>query len=202
MTPELRAAFNDRLAAAADNKGKAIFNRGTDIAGKNFFKDLNTFDRRRAVADLMGGKAIGGKKGQIFDYDKIMRSTTEPELLDAPTHAIGPRLFKLSGQRSFQPDLHPAFPHILHGEDTGQMYHPVPREVMLPDFHETIRKTKGRDVGFMDLTRNTPTQQLTEKFLTQLQKQGYKKGGVVKEAKVADNLDTMRLALTRNKKAK
>jgi hypothetical protein len=31
---------------------------------------------------------------------------------------------------------------------------------------------------------------------------GYKKGGVVNKAKVADNLDTMRLALTRNKKAK
>jgi hypothetical protein len=33
-------------------------------------------------------------------------------------------------------------------------------------------------------------------------KGGYKKGGGVKKAKVTDNLDTMRLALTRNKKAK
>ena len=179
MTPDLRALFNAKLEEAADNKGKPIFDKGTDIAGKNFFKNLNTFDRRRAAADLMGGNTIGGKKGQIFDYEKTMRETTEPELLDAPTHAIGPRLFGLTGQRSLQPNLHPAFPHILHGEDTGQMYHPVPREIMLPDFHKQIQESKGRKVGFMDLTRNTPSQHLNEAFLTHLQKHGYAEGGQV-----------------------
>jgi hypothetical protein len=179
MTPELRALFNAKLEAAADNEGKPIFDKGADIAGKNFFKNLNTFDRRRAAADLMGGNTIGGKKGQIFDYEKTMRETTEPELLDAPTHAIGPRLFGLTGQRSLQPNLHPAFPHILHGEDTGQMYHPVPREIMLPDFHKQIQESKGRKVGFMDLTRNTPSQHLNEAFLTHLQKHGYAEGGQV-----------------------
>ena len=199
MSPELRAAINARLAAAKTKEGAPIFGNA-DIAGKNFFKSLNTFDKRRVMADLMGGQTVGGKKGQIFDYDKIVRETTEPELLGAPTHAIGPRLFKATGERSFRPDLHPAFPHILHGEDLGVMYHPVPREVMLPDFHNQIRQTKGRGVGFMDLTRNTPAQFLSEKFLTGLQKQGYKKGGGVK---LHTDQDTMALELSRkSKKAK
>jgi len=149
------------------------------------------------MANLMGGLGVGGKKGQIINYDKTVKETTEPELLGAPTHAIGPRLFQLSGVRSYQPELHPAFPHVLHGEDLGEMFHPVPKELMLPEFHEHIKKTKGRKLGFMDLTRNTPSQHLNEKFLTRLQKEGYKKGG-----KVTDNLDTMRLALTRNSKKK
>jgi len=199
MTPELRDRINAQLAMAADSEGKPIFSNA-DIASKNFFKNLNTFDQRRVMADLMGGKAVGGKKGQILNYDKTVADTTEPELLGAPTHAIGPRLFQLSGQRSVQPDLNPAFPHMLHGEDLGQMFHPVPRQIMLPEFHGKIKQAKGRDVGFMDLTRNTPSQHLSEEFLTHLQRHGYKKGGKVN---LSTNMDTINLELSRRtKKAK
>jgi len=197
MTPELRDAINAKLAMFTDNEGNRYFEGNDNIANKNFFKNLKTFDQRREMANLMGGLGVGGKKGQIIDYDKTVADTTEPELLGAPTHAIGPRLFQLSGLRSYQPEIHPAFPHILHGEDLGEMFHPVPKELMLPEFHEHIKNTKGRKVGFMDLTRNTPSQHITEKFLTSLQKAGHKKGG-----KVKDNLDTMRLALTKNSKKK
>jgi len=197
MTPELRDAINAKLAMATDNEGNRYFEGNDNIANKNFFKNLKTFDQRREMANLMGGLGVGGKKGQIIDYDKTVADTTEPELLGAPTHAIGPRLFQLSGLRSYQPEIHAAFPHILHGEDLGEMFHPVPKELMLPEFHEHIKNTKGRKVGFMDLTRNTPSQHITEKFLTSLQKAGHKKGG-----KVTDNLDTMRLALTKNSKKK
>jgi len=192
MTPELRNNINEQLGIAVDKEGKPVFGN-PDISSKNFFKNLNTFDQRRVMADLMGGKAVGGKKGQIINYDKTVSDTTEPELLGAPTHAIGPRLFQLSGQRSVQPDLNPAFPHMLHGEDLGQMYHPVPREIMLPEFHKKIKETKGRNVGVMDLTRNTPSQHLTEDFLTHLQKHGYKKGGNV-------SMDEMQATLTLKKK--
>jgi hypothetical protein len=199
LTPELRDRINAQLAMAVDSEGKPLFSNA-DIASKNFFKNLNTFDQRRVMADLMGGNKVGGKKGQIFDYGKTVESTTEPELLGAPTHAIGPRLFQLSGKRSVQPELNPAFPHMLHGEDLGQMFHPVPRQIMLPEFHGKIRQAKGRDVGFMDLTRNTPSQHLTEEFLTHLQKHGYKKGGKVN---VSTNMDTINLELSRRtKKAK
>jgi len=199
LTPELRDRINAQLAMAVDSEGKPLF-ANADIASKNFFKNLNTFDQRRVMADLMGGNKVGGKKGQIFNYDKTVADTTEPELLGAPTHAIGPRLFQLSGNRSVQPELNPAFPHMLHGEDLGQMFHPVPRQIMLPEFHGKIKQAKGRDVGFMDLTRNTPSQHLTEEFLTHLQKHGHKKGGKVK---LSTNMDTINLELSRRtKKAK
>jgi hypothetical protein len=198
MTPELRDSINARLAAALGEDKQPLFDN-PNIAGKNFFKNLSTFDQRRVMANLMGGAGVGGKKGQLFDYDKIVHETTDPELRGAPTHAIGPRLFSLTGERSHQPDLHPAFPHILHGEDLGQVYHPVPSDVMLPDFHEHIQKTKGRKPGVMDLTRNTPSQFISEKFLTGLQKQGHKKGGGVK---LHTDQDTMALELSRKKKVK
>jgi hypothetical protein len=188
--------INAKLSAAVTGQGEPVFGKNPNIAGKNFLQGLNTFDQRRAMANLMGGEGVGGKKGQLFDYDKIVRDTTDPELVGAPTHAVGPRLFSLTGERSHQPELHPAFPHILHGEDMGQVFHPVPREVMLPDFHEQIRSGKGRGVGVMDLTRNTPSQFLSEKFLKSLQTQGHKKGG---DVKLAPNQDTMRLALTKKK---
>ena len=198
MTPELRDAINERLAAALGEDQKPIF-ANPNISSKNFFKNLDTFDQRRVMADLMGGQGVGGKKGQLFDYEKIVHDTTDPELRGAPTHSIGPRLFNLNGERSHQPNLHPAFPHILHGEDLGQVYHPVPSDVMLPEFHAHIQKTKGRKPGVMDLTRNTPSQFLSEEFLTGLQKQGHKKGGGVK---LHADQDTMALELSRKQKVK
>jgi putative transposase len=72
-----------------------------------------------SLVHVSSGIGVGGKKGQIFNYDKILEQTTEPELIGAPTHAIGPRLFTVSGERSVRPDLHPAFPHMVHGEDLG-----------------------------------------------------------------------------------
>ena len=195
LKPETRSAINQKLVSAVNTDGKPIFGNKTDISTQNFFDSLNTFDKRRVMADLMAGVAVGGKKGQIFNYDKILQDTAEPELVGAPTHAIGPRLFTVTGERSERPDLHPAFPHIIHGEDLGQMYHPVPNEVMLPEFHEKIQNTKGRKVGYMDLTRNTPSQFLSEEFLSGLQKKGYKKGGKV-------SMDAMQLALINRKKGK
>jgi hypothetical protein len=195
LKPETRSAINQKLVSAVNTDGKPIFGNKTDISTPNFFDSLNTFDKRRVMADLMAGVAVGGKKGQIFNYDKILQDTTEPELVGAPTHAIGPRLFTVTGERSERSDLHPAFPHIIHGEDLGQMYHPVPNEVMLPEFHEKIQNTKGRKVGYMDLTRNTPSQFLSEEFLSGLQKKGYKKGGKV-------SMDAMQLALINRKKGK
>jgi hypothetical protein len=195
LKPETRSAINQKLVSAVNTDGKPIFGTKTDISTQNFFDSLNTFDKRRVMADLMAGVAVGGKKGQIFNYDKILQDTAEPELVGAPTHAIGPRLFTVTGERSERPDLHPAFPHIIHGEDLGQMYHPVPNEVMLPEFHEKIQNTKGRKAGYMDLTRNTPSQFLSEEFLSGLQKKGYKKGGKV-------SMDAMQLALINRKKGK
>jgi hypothetical protein len=183
LTPELRDLINMRLAAAIDNKGNPVFPANVDIMDKKFRDIADTFSRRSVAGHLMGGVQVGGKKGQIIDYDKIIRSTTDPVLLDQPTGALGNRLFTLSGGIVQRPDLHPAFPTILQGEDLGVMFTPVERDIVMKDFVEKTMREKGRKPGYMDYTKGyPPTQLITEDILTELQKLGKKKGGLVKKA--------------------
>lgn len=181
LDSDLRDRINMRLANTVDKEGNPIFPPDVDILGKNF-KDLaNTFDRRAVTANLIGGMGVGGKKGQIIDYDKIIRETTDPLLIDSPTGALGNRLFTLSGGIIERPDLHPAFPTILQGEDLGVSFDPVARELIMKDFMERTMREKGRTPGYMDYTRGYPPSQLiTEDLLTGLQKMGKKAGGEVK----------------------
>jgi hypothetical protein len=183
LTPELRDLINMRLASAVDNKGNPVFPANVDIMDKKFRDIADTFSRRSVAGHLMGGVQVGGKKGQIIDYDKIIRNTTDPALLDQPTGALGNRLFTLSGGIVQRPDLHPAFPTILQGEDLGVMFTPVERDIVMKDFVEKTMREKGRKPGYMDYTRgNPPTQLITEDILTELQKLGKKKGGAVHKA--------------------
>ena len=182
LDPELREAINLRIANTVDPKtGEPIFDisKPIDILSPKFQKQLNTFDKRAAVADILGGKGVGGKKGSIIDYDKIIRETTDPDLLDAPTGSLGSRLFTLSGEKLERPDLHPAFPHVLTGEDLGVHFKAAPREILLGDFLKNFRETKRREPGYMDMTRGlAPSNLITEEMLTNLQKAGFKKGGL------------------------
>ncbi len=180
LSPELLARINSRLSASADKEGTPFFGEGADIMGKGTTGSADTFAKRRIIADIIGGHGVGGKKGQIGNYDEIMRKATDPMLRDVPTHAIGNRLFSLTGETSNRPDLHPAFPQMLHGEDFGQTYHPVPKEMMLRDYMNQFQEEKGRKPGYMDLTLGySPTQHLSEDFLSHLQKNGYADGGSV-----------------------
>ena len=183
LDSDLRDRINMRLANTVDKEGNLIFPPDVDILGKNF-KDLaNTFDRRAVTANLIGGMGVGGKKGQIIDYDKIIRETTDPLLIDSPTGALGNRLFTLSGGIIERPDLHPAFPTILQGEDLGVSFSPVARDLIMKDFTEKTMREKGRAPGYMDYTRGYPPSQLiTEDILTEMQKLGLKKGGAVRMA--------------------
>ena len=195
LTPELRDKINARLSAIADKEGKPFFGVGADIRDPALIKAADTFAKRKIIADLIGGHGVGGKKGQIGNYDKLLRSTTEPDLLSVPTHSIGPRLFGLSGETSNRPDLHPAFPQLLHGEDFGQAYHPVPKELMLRDYMAQFQAEKNRKPGYFDLTLGyPPMQHLSEEFLTHLQKQGHAEGG-----SIGPTLDEMRAALVMHK---
>ena len=180
LHPELHAKINERLSSLADKEGNLFFDKGADIMSRKTTGSADTFAKRRMIADLIGGHGVGGKKGQIGDYDKIMRNATDPALRDAPTHSIGNRLFGLSGETSNRPDLHPAFPQLLHGEDYGQTYSPVPKDVMLRDYMKKFQEEKNRKPGYMDLTLGySPSQHLSEDFLTHLQKEGYADGGSV-----------------------
>jgi hypothetical protein len=83
----------------------------------------------------------------------------------------------------------------LHGEDFGQTYHPVPKELMLRDYMARFQAEKNRKPGYMDLTMGySPTQHLSEEFLTHLQKQGHAEGG-----SIGPSLDEMRAHLILHK---
>lgn len=180
LSPELHSRINARLSAMTDKEGTPFFGEGSDIMGRGFTGNADTFAKRRMIADLIAGHGVDGKKGQIGKYDEIMRKSMDPALNGIETHAIGNRLFNLSGETSHRPDLHPAFPQMLHGEDYGQEYHPVPKEIMLRDYMNKFQEEKGRNPGYMDLTRGYgPSQHLSEDFLSHLQKQGYADGGEV-----------------------
>jgi hypothetical protein len=183
LDPELKEKINYRLANAVDKDGRPIFPPDVDILDKNFRNLATTFDQRAVTSSLIGGLGVGGKKGQIIDYDKIIRNTTDPALLDAPSGALGNRLFTLSGGIIDRPDLHPAFPTILQGEDLGVSFEPVIRDLVMKDFIEKTMREKGRPPGYMDYTRGHPPSQLiTEDILTEMQKLGKKKGGAVNKA--------------------
>jgi hypothetical protein len=183
LDPELRDKINIKLASAVDKEGNPVFPPDVDIMDKKFKDIANTFDRRSIAGHLMGGVQVGGKKGQIIDYDKIIRETTDPALIDVPSGALGNRLFTLSGGIIDRPDLHPAFPTILQGEDLGVNFSPVARDILMRDFIEKTMREKGRTPGYMDYTRGHPPSQLiTEDLLTEMQKLGLKKGGQVHKA--------------------
>ena len=181
LDSNLRKQINDRLASAVDKDGNAIFPPNIDILSKNFKKQASTFDQRAVVGNVLGGVGIGGKKGQIIDYEKIIRDTTDPFLLDTPSGDLGYRIWTPSGEIIERPDLHPAFPTIATGEDLGVEFAPADKNVLLAPFLEKFRAEKGRDPGYMDMTRGRPARvQITEPLLKNLQESGNKAGGAVK----------------------
>jgi hypothetical protein len=179
LNEELRAKFNAAL--------EPHFGEGADILDPKLRKEIDTFEKRAIVADLLMGEKLGGtlRGGSIIPGGKIMMETTEPMLRGVETFSIGPRLFTLDKGVVTRPDLHPAFPEILQGEDLRQLFTPVPNEIALPTFNEEFRKRTGRKKpGYYDLTMTPPgepypTQDITDKYLTHLQREGYADGGVV-----------------------
>lgn len=181
LDPELLDIMNLRLINTVDKEGKPLFSQNFNIASRKSNNEMNTFDKRAAVADVIAGIGVGGKKSQIIDYDKLIARTTDPDLIGVPTGSLGSRMFTLSGEMLERPDLHPAFPTILTGEDLGVQFAPAPREIVLNDFIKNFTEAKGREPGNMDYTRGyAPSNMITEEMLTNLQKAGYAEGGEVK----------------------
>lgn len=200
MTPELEAKYN----AALQTSQTLVTDPKTKIKSmKNVFspedvihdaKSLGTtFDRRRALADIMGGNRVGGKKGMIPEYDNIVRGTTDPALHDANVHDVGPRLWTMDGQTSYQPALNKSFPHVLHGEDLNQTMGMIPRDLALRDFAAKVKEKTGKPIGHMNMIRgHAPMQHLSEDFLNHLRVNGYADGGAVSQ-------DDMQAALAMQK---
>ena len=182
LPAELQARINARIAQAPATKG--MFPEHFDIGNPEHLSQYgDTFHRRGALSTVMSGEGVGGTKGRIIDYPGIMQEMTDPMTVGAPTHSIGTRLFSLSGDVEHRPDLHSAFPYILKGEDQGVAFAPVPKELGIQDFINQFKEFKGRDPGYYDLVRTTPSQQITDKYLKSLEEAGHKKGGKIKKKK-------------------
>jgi len=180
LDPELQQKINERLASAVDKDGNPVFPPDVDILSKDFKKIANTFDRRSIAGNLIGGVGVGGRKGQIIDYDKIIRDTTDPFLLDMPSGSLGHRLWTPSGEIIERPDLHPAFPAIATGEDLGVEFTPAAQDILMAPWIENVRQTKGRNPGYMDWTRGRPPSvRVSEDILRNLEESGNKEGGAI-----------------------
>ena len=181
---ELVEKMNNQLNSAIHAKTKKpIFPNGIDISDPASLNQAKTFDQRKAIAQAL---TIGGeKKGEKATQEafKIIKEETDPLLMDAPTYAVGNRLFTIDKNTGiYRPDLNSAFPEQTVGTDFGLIFEPAPIQHAAPDF---VKKFEGRKnkhgnpqpMGHKDLTATTPKQFISEEYLTNLQKAGYKEGG-------------------------
>jgi len=159
-----------------------LFSQPFDVRDKFAVQELvDTFDRRGALASMFAGERTGGaKKGALPFYSRIVESYADPATKNAPTYAIGNRLFTLTGEAPEKvTDLHPAYDWLLKGKDVGVHFDPVPQEIAMRDFYSQMVKEKGRKPGTFEYTRGYPrSQDVTEDYLTFLQREGYKDGGL------------------------
>lgn len=182
LNPEQEKMMLELMRKAMTKEGKNIFD--PDVNFDNTHHLFDTFERRRILSDLMAGKQIGGKKGQIFDASKVIEDTTDPKLLHAPTFSVGPHAFEFSGETSHEPHLNKAFPYMLHGTTTKHAFKQLPFDMAVPEYMAMVQQLKGRKPGYMDIVRNIPRQHISEKYLTGLQKAGYADGGNVDIAEI------------------
>jgi hypothetical protein len=135
--------------------------------------DKLTFAQRKELVDVLGSKP---KQAMALDLQKLLRETTEPGLQEAPLGAIGPSVFKLSGERSVNPSLHGSYSHILHGEPVGAI-DPIPREFLFRDLESKAMKELGRPLSDYNYRTSvgTPSQLIDEKLLRSLEELGYLK---------------------------
>ena len=141
--------------------------------------DKMTFGQRGAVVDRLGSKPV---KAPALDLQTFLRETTEPGLEGTELGAIGPSLFRLSGERSIDPSLHGSYSHILHGEMLGGM-NPIPREFVYRDLEAKAMKELGRPLSDYNYRTSVgiPSQFVDEKLLRSWEELGYmnpKTGGV------------------------
>jgi hypothetical protein len=187
LTPELHQTINRRLANIKDPKtGKTFFPEDVDILSPEFDQHANTFHQRAFIADILGGKGVGGKKGSIIPYEEIMRETTDPLVLEAKTGDIGNRLFSLSGNIEHRPELHPAFHTSLGGRKESDAFKAAPQGIVLKDYYKEFQKNlaeKNQPIRlptYYDLTRGyAPNVKITDEMIENLNKEGYAGGGKV-----------------------
>ena len=200
---ELEKTFDGRAALADIMSGKtpqaiaAVGARSkwrTKLNKKRAADGLEPLDLNPKTAPL------GARKGQIFDYDKILEDSTESVLLGAGTYDIGPSLILPSRYRQSETmrDAHPGFKEQLMGKlATDDIFTPAPLEIAMPDFinhgrglHMKSGPNKrpfnsgawGMNARMGYPNQGLPSQKIDEDYLKYLQDMGYAEGGEVEVA--------------------
>jgi hypothetical protein len=203
--------MNDRIKAAVDDKTKArLFDPAYDLTDPNALDAANSFARRAAIGDVLLGEGVKGPmrrkefKAQygspawhdVGNMETLLKRETDPDLVGAGTFDVGNRLFVLDNGIIHRPDLNEAFPYQVTGNDLGMKFELVPKEIAMPDWLKQYELPRGKKqkvatAGYMDLARNNPSQFVSEEYLTSLQKQGKKKGGLAHIKKVKRHGNTV-----------
>ena len=200
---ELEKTFDGRGALADIMSGKtpqaiaAVGARSkwrTKLNKKRAADGLEPLDLNPKTAPL------GARKGQIFDYDKILEDSTESILLGAGTFDVGPSLILPSRYRQSEtmPDAHPGFKEQLMGElASDDIFTPVPLEAAMPSFidhgrglHMKAGPNKrpfnssawGMNARMGYPNQGLPSQSIDDEYLKYLQDMGYAEGGEVEVA--------------------
>jgi len=191
--PEQTRLINERIRSAVSDAGNPLFPTGFDITDPQALKYATTFDRRTAISNALLGEGVkkpmlsvefkkanpGVEWKDASNINAILARETDPALVNANTFDVGTGLFMLDNGYIFQPDLNIAFPHVLTGADTGFRFPVVPIKNAAPDFMKKKGYGPNDPVNAWAMSRGMPTQEVTEDYLTGLQKAGFKDGGVV-----------------------
>lgn len=174
---------------------------------------FNSGMRKKIIGLLGKEKHFAGGKQKL---DDIIYAISHPELRNIETGAGGSSIIKFDPSRSLKESLspHPTYGHDIPSSLVGRTRYTTPAELLAPrsmyNAKKEIKAMGKKVVPFNQAKMNIIREPIDEQYINQLgeyemamkKRLGYKKGGAVGKAKVSDNLDTMRLALTRNKKAK
>jgi hypothetical protein len=197
--------INDRIRSSVGQNGNPLFPKDFDITDPKAFDYATTFDRRAAISDALMG--IGVKKPMISkefkaanpgvkwsdaaNINAILRRETDPAMLDANTFDVGPHLFTMDNGVIERPDLNEAFPYQVTGTDLGLRYELAPMRAAAPDWIKARNIKPDEPINAWAMSRAEPKQFVSEAYLTSLQKQGKKKGGLAQTKKVKRHGNTV-----------
>jgi hypothetical protein len=197
--------INDRIRGSLSKNGKPLFPSDFDITDPKAFDFATTFDRRAAISDALMG--IGVKKRMISkefkaaspgvkwtdaaNIEAILKRETDPAMMGANTFDVGPNLFVMDNGIIHRPDLNEAFPYQVTGTDLGMRYELAPFREAAPDWIQARGIKPDEPINAWAMSRAAPSQFVSDKYLTGLQKKGRKEGGLAQIKKVKRHGNTV-----------
>ena len=188
LTPEQYDLINQRIATLRKAPKKPlVFSQPFDIRDKFAVQELggDTFEKRSALASMLGaGEGVGKTKGGIAlpQYQDILRAHRDPLTEGVPTSSVGTRLFTVDDiPAQFSTEFHPDYNWAVFGKDQGVQFNPVPQRIAVPDWHGNYKERFPNKEPHGNAWFNYPKnpQFIDERYLTNMQKEGYAKGGLV-----------------------